>query len=150
MAGVNWRRLGELLNGMLYRYSDLSRRINLDRIFDEYESDEARLRAVVEESWHTLSWRVVIWALYCANEIDKAQQIRSYAEPLQGMLVCDPQAFYALYAHINITASSTGTLIITTVEKICMHVDEATIINIIIKEKMVSIVHGINHGMYPV
>ena len=95
MAGVNWRRLGEVLNGMLYSYTDL------DRIFDEYESDETRLRAVVEESWRTLSWRVVIWALYCANEIDKAQQIRSYAEPLQGMLihvrVCDPQAFYALY-----------------------------------------------------
>ena len=90
VAGVNWRRLGELLNGMLHCYSDLYSRIHLDRILDEYESDEARLRAVVEESWRTLSWRAVIWALYCVNEIDKAQQIRSYAEPLQGMLICDP------------------------------------------------------------
>ena len=80
VAEVDWRRLGEVLNGMLSQ-------INLDRIRGKYESNEARLRAVVEESWYTLSWRKVIWALYCANEIDKAQQIRSYAEPLQGMLI---------------------------------------------------------------
>ena len=90
-----------MLNEILYPYSGLYPQINLNKIHDEYESDEARLRAVVEESWHTLSWRMVIWALYCANEVDKAQQIRSYAEPLQGMLihVCDPQAFYALIGY---------------------------------------------------
>ena len=97
VAGVDWVKLDEVLNGVrdsFYSY------IRIDRILDEYGDDG--LRAVVEESWrHTLhvSWRVVIWALYCANEIDKAQQIRSYAEPLQGILihVCDPQAFYVLY-----------------------------------------------------
>ena len=97
VAGVNWRKLGEVLNGMLHAFSLL---INLDRIFEEYESDEARLRAVVEKSWEDLSWRKVIWALYCANEIDKAQQIRSYAEPLQGILIhvyYDQQALQAIF-----------------------------------------------------
>ena len=65
---------------------------NLDRIHDGHESDEARLRAVVEkflrEPWSSPSWRNVIWALHCEDEIDKAQQIMSYAEPLGGMLVC--------------------------------------------------------------
>ena len=60
---------------------------NLDRIRDTYKSDEARLRAVVEKSLPKLgcSWRTVIWTLYCIGEIDKAQQISSYAEPMQGM-----------------------------------------------------------------
>ena len=79
---------------------------NLDRIHDEHESDEAQLRAVVKEfltksdgSWSlalpmmqsqkSQTWRRVIWALYCTHEIEKAQQIRSYAEPLQGMLEQD-------------------------------------------------------------
>ena len=33
----------------------------------------------------------MIWVLYCEDEIDKAQQIMSYAEPLGGML----QTLYA-------------------------------------------------------
>ena len=100
VAGVNWRRLGEVLNGMVDPYFDLSVQINLDRICEEHEFDEARLRVVVEESWNILrSWRMMIWALYCANEVDKAQQIRSYAEPLQGMLICDPQHFIP-YLHV--------------------------------------------------
>ena len=78
---------------------------NLDRIRDTHDSDEARLREVVEEfltgtgslSWMgPPTWRRVIWALYCAEEIDKAQQIRSYAEPLQGMLVCGLQVLLTL------------------------------------------------------
>ena len=88
VAGVNWRRLGKVFSGM---WGLLSSRINLDRICEEYESDEARLRAVVEEFvklWGgSVSWRMVIWVLYGANEVDKAQQIRSYAEPLQGTLI---------------------------------------------------------------
>ena len=94
---VNWRRLGkELIGEQKDHPFDLSHidseHTNLDRIHDEHESDEARLRAVVErfltDNWRP-SWRGVIWALYCADEIDKAQQIRSYAEPLQGVLEYD-------------------------------------------------------------
>ena len=66
---------------------------NLDEIHYEYYSDEDRLRAVVEEFLNGPgSWRTVIWALFCANEIDKAQQIRNYAEPLEGIQMYDPQA----------------------------------------------------------
>ena len=101
VTGVNWRRLSKELIGeeseRVYidvygddDHNDLYR-TNLDRIHDEHESDEARLRAVVEKflSQRPSSWREVIWALYCADEIDKAQQIRSYAEPLQGVLEYD-------------------------------------------------------------
>ena len=94
IKGVNWRRLGkELIGEWKDDPFDLSRKYtNLDRIHDEHESDEARLRAIVErvltENWRS-PWRQVIWALYCADEIDKAQQIRSYAEPLQGVLEYD-------------------------------------------------------------
>ena len=112
VTGVNWRSLGKELIGEKKEYSysygrdgdDAS--TSLDRIHDEHESDEARLRAVVEKfltksdrsrmltlqlmrrrkSQRNPTWRRVIWALYCIHEIDKAQQIRSYAEPLQGML----------------------------------------------------------------
>ena len=88
VAGVNWRILGKLLireeiEPQMIRYT------NLDRIRDTYKSDEARLRAVVEKSLPKLggSWRPVIWALYCVGEIDKAQQVSSYAGPMQGSYV---------------------------------------------------------------
>ena len=117
VSGVNLRRLGKELIGENYGglvipgFGDrVSQRTNLDIIHDEHESDEARLRAVVEEfltkqtalkprlllhTWRmnlypqprqkSASWNRVIWALYCIDEIDKAQQIRSYAEPQEGM-----------------------------------------------------------------
>ena len=107
VSGVNWRKLGKELIGetveLSYRISrhDPPQCTNLDRIHDEHESDVAHLRAVVEEflcntgisrsyrrtqktpSWKR--WKRVIWALYIIDEIDKAQQIRSYAEPLRGI-----------------------------------------------------------------
>ena len=100
VTGVNWRGLGKELIGegrisiVLHDSDDYDARTDLDRIHDEHESDEARLRAVVEKfltksdrSWRgPPTWRRVIWALYGVHEIDKAQQIRSYAEPLQSML----------------------------------------------------------------
>ena len=111
LKGVNWRRLGKQLIGEekeeeedFFRDAGVTY-TNLDRIHNFYDSDEARLRAVVEEfltktdrsrrvalQWRQSqkrSWRRIIWALYCMNEIDKVQQIRSYAEPLQGMLELD-------------------------------------------------------------
>ena len=98
VKGVNWRRLGKELIGEYYEPNLSDDTTNLDRIHDEHESDEARLRAVVEEFLTKTdtrrgrpSWRRVIWSLYSAHEIDKAQQISSYAEPLQGMLEYDLQ-----------------------------------------------------------
>ena len=96
VKGVNWRRLGEELIGEeLEGLGVDDAYTNLDRIRDTHDSDEARLRAVVEEfltgtdgiSWRCPpTWRKVIWALYCAEDINKAQHFRSYAAPLQGML----------------------------------------------------------------
>ena len=115
VSGVNWRRLGEELvekNEPSFCIDDIMSsdclhleflsgrcdppRTNLDRIHDQHESDMARLGAVVEEFLDTgisrlgeipkaPSWKRVIWALYRIDEINKAQQIRSYAEPLEGM-----------------------------------------------------------------
>ena len=90
VEGVNWRRLGrELLEaGVGRRRAHGHGPSKLDRICYEHESDAARLRAVVEEfltKTDSPSWRRVIWALYCADEVDKAQQIRSYPESLQGI-----------------------------------------------------------------
>ena len=90
VAGVtNWRKLGKGLLGeqkepLMKRYT------NLDRIRDKHKSDEARLRAVVEEfvAKADRKWRKVICALRYAKEIDKAQQISSYAEPIQGTCMC--------------------------------------------------------------
>ena len=98
VKGVNWRSLGKELIGEKMEEVYPLGYTNLDRIYDEHESDEAQLRAVVEKffSWGSPTWRDMIWALYCANEIDKAQQIRSYAEPLEGILLCDPQALCTL------------------------------------------------------
>ena len=101
VKGVNWRTLGEELVGKKEEeviFTSFTSHTNLDRIHDVHESDEARLRAVVEEFLTETdpfrsrpSWRRVIWSLYCVHEIDKAQQISSYAEPLQGMLEYDLQ-----------------------------------------------------------
>ena len=87
VAGVNWRKLGKWLIGEEFE-PQVIRYTNLDRIRDTHKSDEARLRAVVEkflsEAKLSRSWRPVIWALYSVGEIDKAQQISSYVEPMQG------------------------------------------------------------------
>ena len=100
VIGVNWRTLGrELIEEEVEEWGEeVVIYTNLDRIHDAHESDEARLRAVVEEFLTETdfikgrpSWRRVVWALYGVDEIDKAQQISSYAEPLQGILEYDLQ-----------------------------------------------------------
>ena len=86
IKGVNWHSFGEQLCHRRYCGT------NLDKIVESCVSDEARLEAVVK---HFLdagickqSWRKVIWSLYLANQIELADpRIRSYAEPLEGVLV---------------------------------------------------------------
>ena len=78
----NWRSLGE---GMGYSST------MLDSIQRQYDSDESRLKAVVEHFFKSggnqPSWRAVICILYRANELQLAEQIRSYAEPVQGTVI---------------------------------------------------------------
>ena len=65
----------------------------LNRIQQQYDSDEDRLKALVEYflkcggQFQQPSWRVVISCLYRANELQLAEQIRSYAEPVQGTVI---------------------------------------------------------------
>ena len=80
----SWRSLG---GGMGY-----SSRV-LTLIQQQYGSDEDCLKAVVKRflkdggQFQQPSWRAVIWCLYRANELQLAEQIRSYAEPVQGTVI---------------------------------------------------------------
>ena len=67
--------------------------INLDDLEYQHDSDNC-LKTVVEKfllgkgRYEQPSWRAVIWSLYKTNEIHLADQIKSYAEPVQGVCVC--------------------------------------------------------------
>ena len=67
---------------------------DLDALQRERGSDEDCLKAVVSKflqgkgRYRPASWRGVIWCLYKANEIQLADQIRSYAERLEGVCLC--------------------------------------------------------------
>ena len=79
----SWRTLGE----QIYSFWDSSSKLN--NIQHQHVSDEACLKAVVEDflrgkGRYKPSWRAVIWSLYKANEIQLAEHIRSFAEPVQG------------------------------------------------------------------
>ena len=82
VKGVNWRSFGECLP--LY--------INFDKVTEGCVSYEACLEAVVKEyltQYNKPSWRDVIWSLYMTNQFHLADpRIRSYAEPLEGVLFC--------------------------------------------------------------
>ena len=65
-----------------------------DEIQRQHDSDEDCLKEVVEcflqdgtFQYNKPSWRVVIWSLYKAKEIQLAEQIRSYAEGVQGTVI---------------------------------------------------------------
>ena len=79
----SWRTLGQ----HICSYSPSK----LDDIQRRHASDEACLKAVIEiflscegDYYEHPSWRAVIWSLYEANEIQLAEHIRSFAEPVHG------------------------------------------------------------------
>ena len=80
----SWRSLGEAMG---YTSSVL------DYIQQQYDSDEDYLKALVKwflksgGQFRKPSWRAVIWCLYRANEFQLAEQIKSYAEPVQGTVI---------------------------------------------------------------
>ena len=73
------------------KYNDYYGSTDLDALQHEHGSDEDCLKAVVSKflngkgQYRPASWRGVIWSLYKANEIQLADQIRSYAEQLEGV-----------------------------------------------------------------
>ena len=83
MEGVqNWRNLGGTYG---FGVKDT------ESIKWQYDSDEARLKAVVEkfllgEGRFQPSWRAVIYSLDMAYEVQLADKIRSFGEPVQGEL----------------------------------------------------------------
>ena len=79
----SWRTLGR------HVYSSFL--FDLDEIHRQHVSDEACIKAVIEgflsgkgRCYHQPSWRALIWSLYESNEIQLAEHIRSFAEPVQG------------------------------------------------------------------
>ena len=82
----SWRRLAK---GLIHAYDQ-----DLDALQRQHGSDEECLKAVIEiflegkggrSDRQPLSWRAVIRALYEANEVQVASNIKSRAEPLQGV-----------------------------------------------------------------
>ena len=79
----SWRTLGQHI------YSPLS--YLLDAIQGQHVSDEACLKAVIVKFlsgkglYRPPSWKTLIWCLYESNEIQLAEHIRSFAEPVQGI-----------------------------------------------------------------
>ena len=79
----SWRSLGEGMGFLL----------ELDNIQQQHDSDEDCLKTVVKcflkdgGQFRQPSWRTMILCLYRANEIQLAEQIRSYAEPVQGTVI---------------------------------------------------------------
>ena len=69
-------------------WDDLRRWFGLRIRRQQYNSDEAFFKGVVEKfllgEGDQPSWRRVIWSLYLAGEVDLADKIRSFAEPVQG------------------------------------------------------------------
>ena len=89
VEGVNWRTLrDELFPRGYYWKGRLGIPITSDDIQAEHQSEEARLKYVVEKfvDDNRHSWRMLIWALYKSNHVGHAEHIRSYAEPLKGWL----------------------------------------------------------------
>ena len=76
----NWREVGEWLLG----YSEAK----LDAIERKYSSNEDRMRAVVQQWLEggglSQTWRSLVWALYCAGDIQVADLICRFAEPQRG------------------------------------------------------------------
>ena len=92
----NWRTLAKHL---VRAYDKDDRRrygaTDLDALQREHGSDVDCLKTVVRQFlqgkgglYRQASWRAVIWSLYEANEIQLADQIRSYGEQLEGVCLC--------------------------------------------------------------
>ena len=100
VQGVTWRKLGEGLFHPDYNFESHQYDYpKLDEIAQQHQSDDSRLRAVIE-CWlqgegrdKEPSWRALIWRLDGATETRAAaDNIRHFAEPLPGES-CDSITF---------------------------------------------------------
>ena len=100
MQGVAWRKLGEgLIYGIYSRAVLIGDNTKLDEIAQKHQSDDSRLRAVIE-CWlqgegrdEQPSWRALITRLDESTETRAAADtIRHFAEPLPGES-CDSITF---------------------------------------------------------
>ena len=90
LDGVNWRTLCDgLYPGRVFKGGQWIS-ISAD-IQAKHQSDEACLKALVEEflADDDRSWRILICGLYKSHHVHHAGKIRSYAEPLKGVLSWD-------------------------------------------------------------
>ena len=100
VQGVAWRKLGEgLIGGVYNTESHQLEYPKLDEIERQHQSDDSRLRAVIE-CWlqgdgvgRELSWRALIWRLDWGDATRAvADRVRHLAEPLPGKS-CDSITF---------------------------------------------------------
>ena len=104
LKGVkNWRRLAKKLTyahdkddeGPTYFPRLGCSWHDLDDLQHRHGSDEECLKAVIKVflegkgQYKQPSWRAVVWSLHHANELQLAANIKSYAEPQQGMYTAD-------------------------------------------------------------
>ena len=96
VQGVTWKKLGK---GLLYGGHSRRKYPKLDKIEEEHQSDDSRLRAVIEcwlkgeGSDQKPSWRVLIRILDDETKTNPAADtIRCFAEPLPGKS-CDSITF---------------------------------------------------------
>ena len=96
VQGVTWKKLGK---GLLYGGHSRRKYPKLDKIEEEHQSDDSRLRAVIEcwlkgeRSDQKPSWRVLIRILDDETKTNPAADtIRCFAEPLPGKS-CDSITF---------------------------------------------------------
>ena len=99
VQGVAWRKLGEeLIHSVYNAESHQFDYPKLDEIERQHQSDDSRLRAVIE-CWlqgegkdEEPSWRRIIWTVDWENKTKAADDIRHFAEPLPGKS-CDSISF---------------------------------------------------------
>ena len=96
---LTFERLFEVVKGLRSKWRDLSFLLGLSGKLEEIQrqhgsGEEACLKAVIEAflrggGHHQPSWRRVIRTLYLVREAHIAQDIISYAEPVEGEGVCE-------------------------------------------------------------
>ena len=116
MQGVAWRELGERLIGdSEYNLKSSQWSYPLEKIEEEHQSDDRRLRGVIER-WlqgegldENPSWRTLIWRLDDATETSTAANpIRYFAEPLPGKS-CDSKSHSCTVYKSCLTSDSVPT-----------------------------------------